>query len=140
MYTVAGPLLIYLLYALRLTLTAGTLNGIIFYSQAANVGVLRALIFYADHHAALAQFISIFLSFLNLNLGFPLCFYNGMTELWKTGLSLVFPIYLLTIVVILIILSHYSTPFVTLVGLQVLLLHLTHLYIGQCKSPYISII
>ena len=109
LYAVGGPLLIYLLYALRLTLTAGTLNGIIFYAQAANVGVLRALIFYTDHHAALAQFISIFLSFLNLNLGFPLRFYNGMTELWKTGLSLVFPIYLLTIVVILIILSGYST-------------------------------
>ena len=83
MYAVVGPLLIYLLYALRLTLTAGTLNGIIFYAQAANVDVLRALIFFCtDYHAALVQFISIFLSFLNLNLGFPLCFYGGMTELW----------------------------------------------------------
>ena len=109
LYVVAGPLLIYLLYALRLTLTSGTLNGIIFYAQAANVGVLRVLLLYTDHHPTLTQFISIFLSFLNLNLGFPLCFYNGMNELWKTGLSLVFPIYLLIIVVILIILSRYST-------------------------------
>ena len=109
LYTVAGPLLIYLLYSLRLTLTTGTLNGIIFYAQAANVGVLEVLLLYTDHHHALSRFISIFLSFLNLNLGFPLCFYDGMNELWKTGLSLVFPIYLLTIVVILIVLSRYST-------------------------------
>ena len=109
LYVVAGPLLIYLLYALRLTLTAGTLNGIIFYAQAANVGVLEVLLLYTDHHHALTRFILIFLSFLNLNLGFPLCLYDGMTELWKAGLSLVFPVYLLTIVVILIILSRYST-------------------------------
>ena len=31
-----------------------------------------------------------------------------MTELWKAGLSLLFPLYLLTIVVVLIILSHFS--------------------------------
>ena len=49
----------------------------------------------------------VFLSALILGLGFPLCFYNGMTELWKAGLSLLFPLYLLTIVVVLIILSHY---------------------------------
>ena len=109
LYVVAGPLLIYLLYTLRLTLTTGTLNGIIFYAQAANVGVLEVLVLYTDRHHALTQFNSIFLSFLNLNLGFPLCFYNGMTDLWKGGLSLVFPIYLLIIVAVLIILSRYST-------------------------------
>ena len=109
LYAVAGPLLIYLLYALRLTLATGTLNGIIFYAQAANVGVLQLLLFYSNLYHKLYRFISIFLSFLNLNLGFPVCFYDGMTELWKTGLSLVFPIYLLTIVVVLIILSRYST-------------------------------
>ena len=32
-YLVAGPLLIYLLFALRLTITTGTLNGIIFCAQ-----------------------------------------------------------------------------------------------------------
>ena len=112
LYAVAGPLLIYLLYALRLTLTAGTLNGIIFYAQAANGGLIAVMKEYYGTKVMLRQLCTLcvsFLSFLNLNLGFPLCFYNGMTELWKTHLSLVFPIYLLTIVVILIILSHYST-------------------------------
>ena len=112
MYAVAGSLLIYLLYGLRLTLTTGTLNGIIFYAQASNGSLIGVLKEYYGTKSILRQlctFCISFLSFLNLNLGFPLCFYNGMNELWKAGLSLVFPIYLLTIVVILIILSRYST-------------------------------
>ena len=48
------------------------------------------------------------ISILNLNLGFPLCFYSGMTELWKAGFSLLFPLYLITIVVVIIILSRFS--------------------------------
>ena len=53
----------------------------------------------------------VFLSVLNLGLGFPLCFYNGMTELWKAGLSLLFPLYLLIIVVSIIILSRFYLRF-----------------------------
>ena len=107
LYAVAGPLLIYLLFVLKLTLTTGTLNGIIFYAQA--IGVLNKKIT-SSHHvfSSLYSLTHVFLSILNLNLGFPLCFYNGMTELWKAGLSLLFPLYLLTIVVVLIILSRYS--------------------------------
>ena len=107
-YLVAGPLLIYLLYALRLTLTTGTFNGIIFYVQAANVGILDMLSVYNGKMGMFRDVMFVFLSVLNLGLGFPLCFYNGMTELWKAGLSLLFPLYLLTIVVVLIILSHFS--------------------------------
>ena len=107
LYAVAGPLIIYLLFALKLTLTTGTLNGIIFYAQA--IGILNIKIT-SSHHvfSSLYSLTHVFLSILNLNLGFPLCFYNGMTELWKAGLSLLFPLYLLTIVVVLIILSRYS--------------------------------
>ena len=106
LYAVAGPLLIYLLFALKLTLTTGTLNGIIFYAQA--IGIIGLKISSLQHVVTLLYSVTrSFLLMLNLNLGFPLCFYNGMTELWKAGLSLLFPLYLLTIVV-LIILSHYS--------------------------------
>ena len=107
LYSVAGPLLIYLLFALKLTLTTGTLNGIIFYAQALPTIDFK---FSSSQHitTSLYSLPYAFLLMLNLNLGFPLCFYNGMTELWKAGLSLLFPLYLLTIVVVLIILSRYS--------------------------------
>ena len=107
LYGVVGPLLIYLLYALRLTLTTGTLNGIIFYAQMVNCGITDLLALNV-REVPYSMFCLIFISMVNLNLGFPLCFYNGMTELWKAGLSLLFPLYLLTIVVVLIILSHFS--------------------------------
>ena len=107
LYAIAGPLLIYLLYALKLTLTTGTLNGIIFYAHIANCGIIDLLLLNV-HQKAYSKFSLIFLSTLNLNLGFSLCFYDGMTELWKAGLSLLFPLYMLAIVVVLIILSHFS--------------------------------
>ena len=109
-YLVTGPILIYLLYALKLTLTTGTLNGIIFYAQAANCGLLDVLRY---HHFKssidrLSGFAIFIIRVLNLETGLPRCFYNGMTELWKTSLNFVFPLYLLTIVIVLIILSHFS--------------------------------
>ena len=107
LYSVAGPFLIYLLFALKLTLTTGTLNGIIFYAQA--IGIIDIKLSSSqDIRTLLYSITHAFLSILNFNLGFPLCFYNGMTELWKAGLSLLFPLYLLTIVVVLVILSRYS--------------------------------
>ena len=80
LYAVAGPLLIYLLFALRLTLTTGTFNGIIFYAQAANVGILEMLTIYNGNNRVLKNILIVLLSFLNLGLGFPLCFYNRMTS------------------------------------------------------------
>ena len=108
---VIGPLFIYLLYKLQLTMTIGTLNGIIFYAQAANAGMLDLLHLCTASCTGLNYVVQIsifFLSTLNLNVGFPLCFYNGMTELWKAGLNLLFPVYLLVIVIVIIIVSRYS--------------------------------
>lgn len=104
-YAALGPLVIYLLYALRLTLASGTLNGILFYVQIMNGFQL------CNNDGNInfeTRFCSIFTSLLTLNLGFPVCFYNGMSELAKAMLNLAFPVYLLTIVVILIIVSRYT--------------------------------
>ena len=107
LYAVAGPLLIYLLFALRLTITTGTLNGIIFYAQI--IGIFNVKIISTQSVVSSLYLVThVFLSILILSLGFPLCFYNGMSELWKAGLSLLFPLYLLTIVVVLVILSRFS--------------------------------
>ena len=110
-YGLAGPLLIYLLYALNLTLTTGKLNGIIFYSQIMNIKVpLDYLV--TGHRLAdiFCSFVTGFLLLISLNINFsiPLFFYDGMTELWKTGLGLLFPVYLLSIVIGLIVISRYS--------------------------------
>ena len=112
LYIIIGPLLVLLLYTLKLTLTTGTLNGIIFYAQIANIGIMHYLNIPCNECAKKViypiRLVSVFISWLNLNLGFSLCFYNGMTEIWKAGLSLLFPVYLILIVGLLIILSRYS--------------------------------
>ena len=113
-YGVAGPLLIYLLYALQLTLSTGEINGIIFYAQLSSIGGLMKLYTSKDIGFISIKFYFIFVKglifLLNLNIKFnlPLCLYDGMTELWKSGIGLMFPVYLLAIVIGLIIISRYS--------------------------------
>ena len=111
-YGVAGPLLIYFLYAFNLTLTTGRINAIILYAQIMNTHVPWPYTFLNnDSTLKTVYFIVSGLLFLvNLNLTFdlPFCLYDGMTELWKSGIGLMFPVYLLTIVIGLIIISRYS--------------------------------
>jgi len=50
-----------------------------------------------------------FISLANLDLGFEICFYNGMDEYAKRWLQLAFPAYLIFIAIFIIITSRYST-------------------------------
>ena len=113
-YGIAGPLLVYLLYAFKLTLTAGKINGIIFYAQVMSIGRVMQIYARKDIGFVSLKSYSIFvkglISLINLTINFnlPLCFYDGMTELWKSDIGLMFPVYLLAIVIGLIIISRYS--------------------------------
>ena len=102
-YALAGVLLVILLFVLRLTVDKGTVNGLIFY---ANILGINARYFLQDSKL---QFLLIFISLVNLELGFPVCFYNGMNDIVKTGLQFVFPIYIWSIVIFIIFASRYST-------------------------------
>ena len=115
LYIFLGLLFVYLLYALRLTLTTGTLNGIIFFAQAANGGLIDFLNSLKYDNSPTLKYVSNFcvgfLSIINLNGTFSICFFKGMTQLYKTGLMLVPTFFLLTVVVIVIILSRKSLKF-----------------------------
>ena len=108
-YGIAGPLLIYLLFVFKLTLSYEKINGIIFYAQI--ISISRVLYLSKDIGFADLNFYFIIvyglISLINLsvNLNLPLCLYDGMAELWKSGIGLMFPIYLLTIVIGLISIS-----------------------------------
>ena len=108
-YGIAGPLLIYFLHAFHLTLTTGKINAIIFYAQILNINVP---VLENKRITLKTIYITVkgLLFLINLNIAFdlPLCLYDGMTELWKSGIGLMFPVYLLTIVIGLIIISRYS--------------------------------
>ena len=105
LYALAGILLVVALFALRLTVATGTINGLIFY---ANVLELSMNVFSHENTEFYLAPFHIVISLLNINLGFPVCFYEGMTQAGKAGLQFVFPVYLWIIVIGLIVASRNS--------------------------------
>ena len=99
-YAVSGPLLIYLFYVLKLTLTTGSLNGIIFCMQ---------IFGFIDPPSLDKKGMNMIdSSWTHSHFGFSLCLYNGMTELWKLGLVLMYQVYILSILLGIIVLSRFS--------------------------------
>ena len=110
LYAIVGLILVLLLFLLRLTVSTGTINGLILYS---NVLDLTAEMLF---RGSSLRFLVIFISLLNLNLGFPLCFYDGMSTAVKAGLQFIFPVYLWTLVAVLITLSRYSVKLSSIIS------------------------
>ena len=106
----AGIGLIILFLWLNITVAVGTLNGLLFYANivAANRVVLLP---YPE-----PNFITVFISWLNLELGIDVCYIDGMDIYMKTWLQLAFPIYIIFLVLLLIIISRYSTRFSKLIA------------------------
>ena len=101
MYAVLGVLLVAFLFLLNFTVTQGTIYGLIFYS---NVIQVNASIFF---NQSFLKPLQIIISFINLDLGFPMCFYDGMDDAAKTGLQFVFPAYLFVLAITFIVLCRY---------------------------------
>ena len=101
---VAGIVLVTFLYVLNLTVTNGTINGLIFY---ANVVSINDSIFLVNNNVF--KPLRVFISFLNLDLGIETCFYHGMDSYVKMWLQLFFPFYLIIIAASIIIASRYSS-------------------------------
>ena len=106
----AGAALVFIILFLNITVAVGTINGIIFYANivAANSSVLVRL--------PSPSFPSIFISWLNLDIGFDTCFYDGMDTYAKTWLKMAFPAYLIILIVVVIVGSKYSPKFAKLIG------------------------
>ena len=103
LYALLGFLVVFFAFLLDLTITQGTINGIVFY---ANVFLVNANIFYFQ--GGRSNFLHWFISWLNLEVGFPMCFYDGMSETAKLGLNYVFPTYIIAILILIIVLSKRS--------------------------------
>ena len=101
MFAVLGALLVAALFFLNLTVTQGTLYGLIFY---ANIVQVNSSIFFSQSTLRPLQVI---VSLVNLDLGLLMCFYDGMDDADKAGLQFVFPAYLLILTMIVIVLCHY---------------------------------
>ena len=109
-FALAGVFLVISLFLLHLTVAAGTLHGLIFYAN----------IVAANHHIFFPQSsnnpASIFIAWLNLDLGIQTCFYNGLDAYAKIWLEFVFPVYIWVIVGFLAFISHHSVTVTKLLG------------------------
>ena len=109
-FALAGVALVILLFVLNLTVTTGTLHGLIFY---ANVIAANPQIFFSLDSTIAAR---IFIAWLNLDLGIDTCFYHGMDAYCKLWLQFVFPLYIWGIVGFLIYISRRSPRLTRLLG------------------------
>ena len=106
----AGIALVALLLVLNMTVATGTLNGLIFYSNVVYANKSILLPFKTNN------FITVFISWMNLELGIDTCYFPGMDTYIRTWLQLAFPAYVILLVVTVIIISSKSTKFSDIIG------------------------
>ena len=109
-FALAGPVLVGFIKSLDLTISQGTLNGLIFY---ANVIQANRYIFlpWTQNNP-----LSVFIAWLNLDLGMETCFFQGLDAYYKTWLQFVFPLYVWSIAGFIIVLAKYSNRVATVMG------------------------
>ncbi|XP_064399501.1 uncharacterized protein LOC135345963 [Halichondria panicea] len=105
-FALAGVVLIVVLLKCNLTVSTGTINGLIFYANI--VGATQTTFYPANSNSKPIYVLSIFVAWLNLDLGIETCFVEGLNTYYKTWLQFVFPVYIWTLVGLLIVISRYS--------------------------------
>ena len=109
-FVMAGMALILFLSLTRMTVTTGTINGFILYANIIQVN--KGFLFFSNKTNPL----TIFVAWLSLDFGFSVCFFDGMDSYTQTWLQYVFPLYICTLISVMIIASRYSTIVSKLVG------------------------
>ena len=107
---IAGILLVAALLALNMTVSVGLINGFIFYANIVSAG--SATFFPSSE----PSFPSVFIAWLNLDIGIDVCFINGLDAYTKAWFQLAFPVYIIFLVVMVIIISEHSSRFAGLIG------------------------
>ena len=109
-FAAAGVALVVFLTCLRLTVATGTLNSVILY---ANILQVNRILFFPQNTRNL---LTVFLAWLNLDLGFQTCFYDGLDAFALTWLQFAFPLYVWLIIGLIIFISRYSIIVSKLIG------------------------
>jgi hypothetical protein len=113
---IAGIALVIFMLALNMTIAVGTLNGILFYANIVAANADTYLPFTSPN------FVTLFVSWLNLDMGFDVCFFASndseinYTALYKTLIRLAFPAYIIILVIIVVVASECSSKFAKMIG------------------------
>ena len=109
-FALTGAVLVCFIKVIDLTISQGTLNGLVFY---ANVVKANEYLLYNEKQT---NPLAVFIAWLNLDLGIETCFFNGLTAYGKTWLQFVFPLYIWSIAGLIIILAKYSDRVAKVMG------------------------
>ena len=138
-FALAGIALVAILIALNLTVSVGAINGLIFY---ANIVKIQESFFFPNGPVPV---LSQFISWINLDLGIEVCFFDGLKSCTKAWFQFLFPLYVWLILILIIILARFSKRLLRLVGSQIvpvlatlLLLSYTKLIRSVIQSLYIT--
>ena len=112
-FALAGFALVLFIKVFDLTVSKGTINGLIFYANI--VWANQAIVFPQESNPGLA-FLRVFIAWLNLDWGIETCFSQGLNGYGKVWLQFVFPIYIWLLAGLIILLCHYSTTATKLFG------------------------
>ena len=134
----SGVLIVILLTVLNVTVTEGTVSGLMFYVTF--LFTCRNYFFLGnskDHVLnTFGKSLWIFIAWLNLDSGFDTCAYNGMTGYQYIWITFGFAFYLLFIQVAMIILSRKFIFFTRLFGRNVLKVLATLLFLTHSQLMY----
>ena len=109
-FALAGIVLVAVLMFLNLSVSVGTINGLLFY---ANMVKLNEAFFFPNGSVPV---VSQFISWLNLDLGIEVCLFDGLDGYWNTWLQFVFPAYLFLLMGGIIVGCRYSVWLCRLCG------------------------
>ena len=113
-FALAGVALVFLLLKCNLTVSEGTINGLIFYANIVRVN--QAIFFPQPSSLFVTKILSVFIAWLNLDLGVQICFFMNMTAYTKACFQFLFPIYIWLLVGVMIVSSRYSSTISKLTG------------------------
>ena len=109
-FVFAGLSLVVFLFICKVTVAAGTFSGLIFYANIVRVN--QTILFPSGG----TNILTVFIAWLNLDLGFETCFFEGMDAYSFMWLQFVFPIYIWLLVGLITILCNVSTTAARIVG------------------------
>ena len=109
-FALAGLLLVVFIRLLNLTISQGTMNELTFY---VNVVSANKHLYYSQSSV---NPMTLFIAWLNLDIGIETCFFNGLTAYSRTWLQFVFPLYIWVIAGVIIIIAKYSDRVAKVMG------------------------
>ena len=109
-FALGGVTLVTVILLFRLTVAVGTMNGLLFYAN-----IIQAN-YQAFFPRATINFFTVFISWINLDLGIETCFFNGMDIYAYSWLQFLFPFYIWFLIGGIIVISRHSKSFAKTLG------------------------